>query len=674
MNNPLLNIESIPDFSAIQPAHVTSALDEVLSQNQRELNELLQQSTFTWDNFIVPLEEMQDRLDKMWGPILHLNAVKQTSELRDVYDANLSKLSGYYTDLAQNEALYRGYLQLKAHPNFATLSRAQQKVIEDALRDFDLSGIALPVAQKRRYKEIMGELSQLQSQFQNHVADASALWKKAVSRPEALSGLTASGMALLRQNAKHKQQDGYLLTLDLPSYLAVLNYAHDRTLRQEIYHAYATRASDCGPFAGQFDNYPVMQKLLKLRAELAQILGFAHYADYSLATKMAESVEEVEQFLLDLAHRAKPTAEQELAALQNLAKADGVSQIEAWDVGYYTEKLRQERYALSPESLRPYFPVNQVLAGIFTLCEKIFAIKIKELPQETTWHPEVTCYAIQNAAGTCGKFYLDLFSREQKRSGAWMDGSISRRRIDNHLRHPVAYLICNFAPAVEDEPALLTHSDLLTLLHELGHGLHHLITQIDYPAIAGTRGVEWDAVELPSQFMENWAWQLETLKYLSAHHLTGESLPDELFQKLEKTRHFNSGINLLRQLEFALFDLHLHRQPLTEGEIPIQTLITTLRREIAVIHPPEWNRFANTFGHIFTGGYAAGYYSYKWAEVLSSDAFGAFEEEGLMNVETGKRFCKEILEMGGVRPAAESFAAFRGRAPKIDALLRHSGI
>ncbi len=674
------HITAIPDFSALDVAATSDALEALLAAHRAELDTLLATWTaapdhLSWNQVIGPLEAQQDRLDCLWGPIVHLNAVQQTPELRAIYHAALPKLSGYYTDLAQNAALYRIYQQLRDQPAFADYSPTQQKLITDALRDFDLSGIGLPPAQQARYKALMAELSQLQAQFHDQVADATALWTRHITDVAALDGLPQSTRALLRQAAKQQQRDGYWLTLDLPCYLPVMSYARDRALREALYTAYATRASDQGPFAGQHDNGPVMQHILAKRQELAQLLGFATFADYSLATKMASSAQEVEQFLMDLVQRAKPRAEAELAELQTLAAADGVTDFAPWDVSYYTEQLRQERYALSPETLRPYFPLPHVLDGIFALFRQLLAVDIAPLPHENRWHPKVQCFAVRSPAGDCGRFYLDLFSREHKRSGAWMDGSVSRRRIDGAIRPPLAYLVANFTPPVDGQPALLTHSELLTLLHEFGHGLHHLLTQVDYPALAGTRGVEWDAVELPSQWLENWGWQREVLRGLSCHVQTGDPLPDALFDKLERSRHFHSGILLLRQLEFALFDLRLHRQPVGDGGVDIPALIAPLRREIAVIHPPAWNRFAHTFGHIFGGGYAAGYYSYQWAEVLSADAFAAFEEAPtLLDASVGTRFRTEILEMGGARPAAASFMAFRGRAPQIDALLRHRGL
>ena len=677
MTNPLLTAIDLPSFAAIQPEHIEPAVDHLLAANRTTIEQLLAGNTEpTWENLIQPLEEVDDRLNRAWSPVSHLHSVQDSRELRAAYNACLPKLSAYHTELGQHQGLYDAWQRIASGPEYARLDSAQRKVIDDALRDFRLSGIALPPEQRTRYKEIQQELSSLAAKFSENVLDATQGWTKHLIGEAALAGLPESARALARQTAEQRGLDGWLLTLELPSYLPVLNYADDRELRREMYSAYCTRASDQGPNAGQWDNHPVMERILALRYELAQLLGFRDYSEYSLATKMADSPEQVLDFLADLARRAKPQAQREFAELQTFASEQfGAPALETWDIGYYSEKLRLHRYQLSQEELRPYFPTTRVLPGLFTVAERLFGVTIRALAGVEVWHPDVQVYEIVDSAGMQrGRFYLDLYARSGKRGGAWMDGCLARRRIGDSVRTPAAYLVCNFTPPVGNDPALLTHGEVLTMFHEFGHGLHHLLTTVDYLPVTGIHGVEWDAVELPSQFMENWCWAREALDRLAGHYQTGEPLPEALYQRMLAAKHFQAGILMVRQLEFSLFDFRLHRDydPAQGGRVC--EVLDTVRQQVSVIFPPDWNRFPNAFTHIFSGGYAAGYYSYKWAEVLSADAFSAFEESGIFDAATGARFRENVLEVGGSRPALASFVAFRGREPEIEPLLRLSGI
>ncbi|MBL8258426.1 MAG: oligopeptidase A [Candidatus Competibacteraceae bacterium] len=677
MTNPLLASDDLPSFAAIQAEHVEPAIDRILAENREAIERLLAANTdYTWANLIEPLEALEDRLNKAWSPVSHLHGVMDSDALRLAYNACLPKLSAYATEVGQHEGLYRAYRQIADGPEYGRLDRAQRKVIDNALRDFRLSGIALPPDQQTRYKDIQQELSRLSAKFAENVLDATQGWTKQVLDERQLDGLPDSAKALARQTAQQRGLDGWLLTLEMPSYLPALTYADDRELRRELYDASCTRASDQGPNAGKWDNGPIVERILALRHELARLLDFEDYAGLSLATKMAESPDSVLAFLNDLAGRARPQAQRELDELREFARARyGIDRLEPWDVGYYAEKLRQDRYQLSQEELRPYFPITRVLPGLFAVAEKLFGITIRPLEGVEVWHPDVRVYEISDAAGNRrGRFYLDLYARPHKRGGAWMDGCLARRVIGGQARRPAAYLVCNFTPPVGDDPALLTHGDVVTMFHEFGHGLHHLLTTVDYLPVAGIHGVEWDAVELPSQFLENWCWSREALALLSGHYRTGEPLPDELHQRMQAAKNFQAGILMVRQLEFGLFDFRLHREfdPARGGRV--LEMIERVRQQVAVIFPPPYNRFPNAFTHIFSGGYAAGYYSYKWAEVLSADAFSAFEETGIFDASTGARFQRSVLEVGGSRPALESFVEFRGREPQIEPLLRLSGI
>ncbi|MDQ3797010.1 MAG: oligopeptidase A [Pseudomonadota bacterium] len=677
MDNPLLNMQGLPAFSQIRPEHVEPAIDALLAENRARIDELLTKgSKYTWENLIHPLEMIDDRLSRVWSPVRHMNSVVNSEELRVAYNACLPKLSEYGTELGQNERLFHAYQSIRNSDTFARLDVAQRKTIEDALRDFRLSGVHLPAADKERLKAIQQELSRAQSKFEENLLDATRAWKKHITDEAKLSGLPESALAMAQQTARNNGLKGWQLTLETPSFIAVMTYADDRELRRELYTAHNTRASDQGPHAGRWDNSEVMEQILRLRYEAARRLGFANYADKSFATKMAESPHQVIEFINDLVQRAKPVAEQELADLRSFAAAElGITDLQPWDIAYVSEKLRQRRYALSQEDLRPYFPVDRVLAGLFGLVQRLYGFNIEQRNGVDTWHPDVRFYQITDANGAVrGQFYLDLYAREHKRGGAWMDECVNRMRTESGVQIPVAYMTCNSSPPIDGKPALFTHDEVITLFHEFGHGLHHMLTLVDYPEVSGINGVEWDAVEMPSQFMENWCWEREALDLFAKHYQTGETLPDDLYRKLIAARHFLAGMQMLRQLEFALFDLRLHLEYDPQQGGRIQALVDEVRDAVAVVKPPSFVRFQHGFAHIFAGGYGAGYYSYKWAEVLSADVFAAFEEHGLFDREIGRRFLHCVLERGGTKSAMELFKDFRNREPRIDALLRHNGL
>jgi len=671
MTNPLLNMQGLPPFSQIQPEHIVPAIEQVLNDNRTQIAQLID-TPYTWENFIQPLNELNDRLSRIWSPIGHLHGVADSEDLRTAYNACLPMISAYHSEFGQNKALYAAYQAIADSPDYAQLETAQQQVITNELRDFHLAGIDLPCEKQARYKEIQQRLSQLGSQFSENVLDASHAWKKQVTDESLLAGLPESVRALAKQNAEHDNLEGWLFTLDFPCYQPVLSYADKRELRHEMYVAYMTRASDQGPHAGQWDNSAIMQEFMALRHELATLLGFANYVEYSLSTKMAETPQQVLDFISDLAQRSKPVAVKELTELQAFVKEHyGIETLEMWDIPYYSEKLRQHRYEISKEMLRPYFPLPKVLEGLFSVVQRLYGLSIQQHNGVNTWHSEVQFFDIYDESGELrGQFYLDSFARKGKRGGAWMDECIIRHRTGSGLQIPVAYLVCNFTPPVGDKPSLLTHQEVTTLFHEFGHGLHHMLTQVDYAPVAGINGVAWDAVELPSQFMENWAWEREALDLFATHYETGAPLPDDLFEKMRAAKNFQAGLFMLRQLEFALFDFRLHSEDMPD----IQTLLDDVRQQVAVLMPPDFVRFQHSFSHIFAGGYAAGYYSYKWAEVLSADAFSKFEENGIFDRATGLQFLQSILEKGGSKEPMDLFVEFRGRAPSIEALLRHRGI
>ncbi|MGR6425613.1 oligopeptidase A [Aeromonas veronii] len=678
MNNPLLTMDSLPPFSQIKPEQVQPAVIQAIADCKQKISDVLaQRDPHTWDSLIAPLEEVNDRLSRIWSPVSHLNSVLNSEALREAHDACLPLLSEFQTYVGQHEGLYQAYLALSQSDDFPLLSGAQRKEIQNTLRDFRLSGIGLPAEAQQRYGEIQARLSELASRFSNNVLDATQGWHKLVTDEAELAGLPDSVRAAARQMAELKGKEGWLFTLDIPSYLPVMMYADNRELRAEMYEAFTTRASDQGPNAGKWDNSAIMSELLTLRRELAQLLGFANYAELSLATKMADKTEQVVSFLTDLAAKSLPQGKAELEEIRTFAaEQHGQSELAAWDLAYYAEKLKQHKFSISDEQLRPYFPASKVVKGLFEVVKRVFGMKVRERLGIDTWHPDVRFYDIFDADDELrGSFYLDLYAREHKQGGAWMDVCLGRRyRQDGSLQKPVAYLTCNFNGPVDGKPALFTHNEVVTLFHEFGHGIHHMLTRIDVAGVAGINGVAWDAVELPSQFLENWCWESEALAFISGHYETGEPLPADLLEKMLTARNFQAAMQMLRQLEFALFDFRLHQEfdPANPAQLP--ALLDEVRSQVAVMTPPAFNRFQHSFSHIFAGGYAAGYYSYKWAEVLSADAFSRFEEEGIFNPATGQSFLKNILEKGGSKEPMELFRAFRGREPKVDALLRHSGI
>ena len=676
MNNPLLEWDVLPPFNRIRPEHIEPAVDAVLADNRAALESLSTIAAPDWINFIEPQEDLADRLHRAWAPVGHLNAVMSNKELRTAYNACLARLAEYDTELGQNEALQRGYRALKAGPEWPGYSPARRKLVDDALRDFRLAGVDLPPEKKARFRAVMQELTQLEAKFEDNVLDATQGRITQVTDAARTAGIPAAALARAEQEAKERKLEGWVFTLDYPAYSAVIIHADDRGLRQEMYTAYLTRASDRGPDAGRWDNSSVMAGILRLRQETAALTGFDSYAAYSLADKMAKSPADVLRFLTDLVGRVRPVARHELLELSEYAmERDGLKQLEPWDVGYYAEKLKEERYHVSQEILRPYFPAPKVTAGLFQVMQKLYGLGFAKVPGADVWHPDVNLYELRDASGVLrGRLYLDLYARTGKRGGAWMDETLGRRRTAHGLQTPVAFLSCNFPSPLTSAPSLLTHDDVVTLFHELGHCLHHLLTQVDYPSVGGINGVAWDAVELPSQFHENFAWTREGLALVSGHYESGAPLPEALYQKMLGARHFHTGLHLLRQLEFALFDFRLHMHA---GEVDadfVQRTLTETRRDVSLLPVPEWNRFAHGFSHIFAGGYAAGYYSYLWAEVLAADAYGAFEEAGIFDRATGSRFMASILEQGGSREAMELFVEFRGREPTLDAFLRLNGL
>jgi len=677
MSNPLLEFDGLPPFSKILPEHVEPAIEQLLAESKQAIDELLESKLdFNWENFIQPLENIQDRINKVWSPVSHLNAVLNSDTLRTAYNNSLEKLTAFNTEISQDKRIYRGYRHIKDGADFNTYNHAQQKVVTDALRDFHLSGIDLPEDKQKRYKEIKQKLSKLTSRFSDNVLDATNIWKKHIDDKSELSGLPDSVLSMLAQTARQNNVDGWMLTLDFPCYFAVMSYAENRELRKTMYDAYVTRASDQGPNAGEFDNTSIMEEILALRHELAQLLGFGNYAEYSLATKMAPSTDNVMDFLQDLAKRSKPYAEKDLRDVINYAKDhDGLEDIQPWDITYYSEHLRKHRYDITQEQIKPYFPEPTVLKGLFEIVNRLFGLTINQVNDIDLWHKDVKFFEILDDTGTLrGKFYIDLYARPNKRGGAWMGSCIGRKKQSGSVQTPVAYLTCNFSPPIDGKPALLTHTEVLTLFHEFGHGLHHMLTQIDYAPVAGINGVAWDAVELPSQFMENFCWEKQSIDLMARHCETNEEFPENLFQKLTAAKNFQSGLQMIRQLEFSLFDFRIHLEYDPSIGSRIQSILDDVRKKVAVVKPTNYNRFQHSFSHIFAGGYAAGYYSYKWAEVLSADAFAKFEETGIFSKDTGKQFLHCILEKGGSKEPMELFKEFRGREPAIDALLRHSGI
>jgi oligopeptidase A len=686
--NPLLDFSGLPKFDAIKPEYVGPAIDSLLDQGRTVIAELeAPMQEVTWQNFVEPLENVTEKLGRAWGIVGHLNAVVDTPELRAAYNENLPKITEFWTSLGQNLALFDKYKTLQSGPEYASYSAARKKIIDNAVRDFRLSGAELPEEQKVRFAEIQEKHAALTTRFSENVLDATNDYALFVEDEAELSGLPDDAKQAARAAAEKDGKPGFKFTLHFPSYFPILQYANNRGLRETIYRANATKASDLADKPA-WDNTQNIVEMLKLRDEEAKLLGYRNFAEVSLVPKMAQTPDQVIAFLQDLARRARPFAENDLAELRAFAQNElGLESLEAWDIAYASEKLRERRYAFSEQEVKQYFPEPKVIDGLFRLVQTLFSVDIKP-DTAPVWHPDVTFYRIEKDGQLVGQFYLDLYARQGKRGGAWMDDARGRRLIsstesESGVQTPVAYLTCNFTePAVVDgkkKPALFTHDEVNTLFHEFGHGLHHMLTQVDELGVSGISGVEWDAVELPSQFMENFCWEWDVLQHLTAHADTGEPLPRALYEKMIAAKNFQSGLQTLRQVEFSLFDMLLHYDYDPHGSTTVQDVLSDVRHQVAVLIPPAFNRFQHSFGHIFAGGYAAGYYSYKWAEVLSADAYSAFEEAGaasgnILCSETGRRFQQEILAMGGSRPAIDSFRAFRGREPSIDALLRHSGM
>lgn len=678
MSNPLLTFTDLPPFSAITADDVKPAIESAIQACRDCIEHVLKDNdTPSWDNLIAPIEEADDKLSQAWSPVSHMNSVVSSEDLRNAYESCLPMLSEYGTWVGQHKGLFEAYKKIKNSAEFEQFSAAQQKTVTDALRDFELSGIGLAPKEQYRYGEICKRLSELSSQFSNNVLDATMGWTKLITDKTELSGLPESALAAAKEAAEAKSLDGYLLSLEMPSYLPVLTYCDNQALRQEMYEAYVTRASDKGPNANRWDNSEIINEELKLRHEIARMLGFNSYSEKSLATKMAETPDQVLTFLNQLADKAKPQALRELSELTAFAKEHfSVSELNLWDVAYYSEKQKQNLFQISDEELRPYFPEPQVLNGLFTVINRIFGLTVTERKNVETWHKSVRFFDIFDSDNNLrGSFYLDLYARENKRGGAWMDECRVRRiKANGELQTPVAYLTCNFNKPLAGKPALFTHDEVVTLFHEFGHGIHHMLTQINHSAVSGINGVAWDAVELPSQFLENWCWQEEAISFISGHFESGEPLPKHMLTNMLSAKNFQSAMFILRQLEFGLFDFTLHSQFDPEVGPKVLETLAKVKEKVSVFPHLEWNRFSHSFSHIFAGGYGAGYYSYLWAEVLSSDAFARFEEEGIFNPLTGQSFLEHILEKGGSEDPMTLFKNFRGREPEIGALLRHSGI
>ncbi|MFQ3266727.1 MAG: oligopeptidase A [Colwellia sp.] len=681
MTNPLLVSSELPAFSKIKPEHVKPAVEQGISACKEIIEQVLANNdVYTWQNLVMPIDDIDDVLSKLWSPVSHINSVMSSDELRDAYESCLPILSEYGTFVGQHEGLYQAYLSVKNGSEFEQLDIAQQKVITNALRDFKLSGIALNDDDKRRYGDIATRLSELSSSFSNNVLDATHAFSITIANKDELTGLPESALAAAKELATSKEQQGFIFTLDIPSYLPVMMYCDNADLREQLYTAFVTRASDQGPNASEFDNSSIMNELLGLRHELANLLDFDNYAQHSLATKMANTTDEVMAFLENLAIKSQHQGQQDFKELNDFAASEfKQDNLQAWDLAFYSEKLKQSRYAISDEQLRPYFPKDKVVTGLFAVVHKLFGLSIKQREGVDVWHDDVNFYDIVDKTGNKrGSFYLDLYAREKKRGGAWMDVCVGRsQKSDDSIQYPVAYLTCNFNGPVGKNPALFTHDEVVTLFHEFGHGIHHMLSQINASSVACINGVPWDAVELPSQFLENWCWQPEALAFISGHFESGEPLPQAMLTKMLAAKNFQSAMQMLRQLEFSIFDFTMHESfnpTAVNNEKHIQQTLDNVRTQYSVVKAPEFNRFQHGFSHIFGGGYSAGYYSYKWAEVLSADAFGLFEEQGIFNEVTGQSFLTNILEKGGSEEPSELFQKFRGRAPEIDALLRHSGI
>ncbi len=671
-----MNHNNLPVFSTVNVDNIPTDIQKRIEKNQTDLAALLTTEDNTWQALIQPLDNLGEHLSQPWSIISHLNSVVNTPELRQAHESCLPMLAEYYTHLSQNKALFNAIENLLTTQR-ESLNPEQIKVLENSLRDFKLAGVHLNTKQKQHYLEISQRLSKLTSEFSNNILDATYGWHYHTTDENLLAGLPDHAKEKAKQEANKKSLDGWVFTLDMPSYLAVMQYADASELRKACYQAFVTRASHEGPNAKKWDNTDIINQIMAARVELANLLGFKTYADYSLTTKMVQSAEQVITFIEQLISASKKQAENEYKELCDFAKSfDGTEHLHIWDVPYYTEKLRLNRYDLSQEDLRPYFPIEQVLAGLFSTVNKLYGISVEKVPSADVWHEDVNCFAVYDQQKELIAYvYMDLYAREHKRGGAWMDECKVRRELDDgSIQKPIAYLVCNFNPPIGDKPALLTHDDVVTLFHEFGHTLQHILTKMKYSDISGINGVAWDAVELPSQFLENWAHEKESLNLIAKHYQTGESLPDELFNRLQQAKNFQSAMQMLRQLEFSLFDFRLHLEFDKNAEDQVQTILNEVRELCSVLPIPEFNRFQNGFSHIFAGGYAAGYYSYKWAEVMAADAFSLFMEKGLFDQESSQKFLKCILETGGSEKPAVLFERFRGRAPSVDALLAQNGI
>jgi oligopeptidase A len=673
MNNPVLNRKSLPLFDQIEPDHISPAIESMLKEANALIESLKKMSsTVSWENFVEPIEIISEKISRAWGQIEHLNAVVNSDNLRKAYNDNLIKLTDFYTNLSQDESLYKKYQSLKDSEAFKSLTSSQKRIVDNVLRDFKLGGAELNETDKKKFKTIQEKLAKLSTQFEENILDATNEFSIFVDHLDELAGIPEENIKKAYAEAKEDKKEGYKFTLHFPSYLPVMQYADSRSLREKLYHAYATRASEL--VSARFDNTKLIEEILALRYESSKLLGFKNFTEMSLVTKMAKSSEEVVSFLMDLANKAKPFALKDMDELKSFSKTLNIEKLEAWDIAYVSEKLRQAKYSFSENEVKQYFPEHRVLKGLFKVVETIFNLKIIK-SDAPTWHKDVSFYSIKNENDELiGQFYFDLYARNHKRGGAWMDEAISRYKNSLESSHPVAFLTCNFSSPSDKNPALFSHDDVITLFHEFGHGLHHMLTRVDDYSISGIKGVEWDAVELPSQFMENFCWEWDVVKHMTEHVDNKNPLPKTLFDKMIEAKNFQSGMQTLRQIEFSLFDIRLHTEYSDQNKINPLELLETIRDEIAVVRPPSWNRFPNSFSHIFAGGYAAGYYSYKWAEVLAADAFSLFEEEGILSSHAGQKFQDEVLSKGGSRPAMDSFIAFRGREPSVDALLRHNGM
>ncbi|MGO9514030.1 MAG: M3 family metallopeptidase [Steroidobacteraceae bacterium] len=670
MNNPLLQLESLPAFDRIEAAHARPALEQVLAENRVRLAELTAQPDPTFASLVMPVEELSYRLSRVWSPIAHLNAVANSAEMRQAYNECMPLLTAYNSDLGQNSELYAGYAHV-LRKEAAGLDSSQRKVLENALRDFRLTGVDLPADRRARYRDIVQRLAQLATKFSENVLDAGCAFTRSVTDGSELAGLPQNALDRAAADAREAKQAGWLFKLDQPTYMTVMTSAENPQLRRDIYEAWVTRGSELGPSAGRFDNNPIIAEILPLRHELAQLLGFKSFADYALATRMAKSSKQVLGFLEDLARRCRPAARREYSDLEEFAGR----KLEAWDLAFFSERLQESRFKVSQEALRPYFPLPKVLSGLFALTHRLYGITVRERSGVSVWHPSVRYYDLEDTRGeTIAGFYLDPYSRTEKRSGAWMDECVIAKSLPSGKALPVAQLVCNFTAPVGAAPSLLTHDEVTTLFHEFGHGLHHMLTQVAYPSIAGINGVAWDAVELPSQFMENFVWRAEVLPLISAHVSTGEPLPVDMLQRLLGTRTFNAALDTLRQIELASFDFELHANFDPASGARVAETLASVRERVAVVPTAPFNRIPANFAHIFAGGYAAGYYSYKWAEVLAADAFEAFEQAGVFDSATAMRFLDSILARGGSLDAMDAFVRFRGRQPDVRPLLKQTGI